>query len=201
MALPNDLSNIGSIANAVFNSISANATAVMSFTVSAIVANGSTGTANQVLTSNGTGLYWANTRSPLINDETVSAQSFYLSMVSSNSGALTNNVVSSTKLYFVPSTGTLNATIFNSLSDRAQKTNVSEIVDALQTVKSLRGAEFYWVDNNEKSAGVIAQDIEKTLPHLVQTSENGTKSVNYNGIIAYLIEAIKDLESKINKPQ
>ena len=52
--------------------------------------------------------------------------------------------------------------------------------------------------------GVIAQEVEKILPYLVRTGEN--KSVNYNGLIGVLIEAIKEqqkqieaLEKRINK--
>jgi hypothetical protein len=59
MALPNDLSNIGSIANAIYNSIAANTTAITSIYVNAVIANGSTGTSSQVLTSNGTGTFWS----------------------------------------------------------------------------------------------------------------------------------------------
>ena len=55
MSLPNDLSNIGSIANGIVNSITANSTAITT-----IIANGSFGTANQVLSSNGTSLYWGD---------------------------------------------------------------------------------------------------------------------------------------------
>jgi hypothetical protein len=42
---------------------------------------------------------------------------------------------------------------------------------------------------------VIAQEIEEVLPELVGTGD--TKSVNYNGIIGVLIEAIKELKSEI----
>ena len=55
MSLPNDLSNIGSIANGIVNSITANSTAITT-----IIANSSFGTANQVLSSNGTSLYWGD---------------------------------------------------------------------------------------------------------------------------------------------
>ena len=44
--------------------------------------------------------------------------------------------------------------------------------------------------------GVIAQDIEKVLPYVVETSENGIKSVNYINLIGLLIEGVKDLEKE-----
>jgi hypothetical protein len=99
----------------------------------------------------------------------------------------------------VPSTGTLNSTIFNSLSDENRKKDIYTVENALNTVGLMRGVEFIWKDNNEKSSGVIGQELEKVLPHLVQTNDDGIKSVNYSGIIAYLIQAIKELEAKIDE--
>jgi hypothetical protein len=165
-----------------------------------IHANGSLGSANQVLTSNGTVAFWANAGGAGANltANNTDTQTFYLPMANATTGSWTNGVVSDTKLFFVPSTGTLNATIFNSLSDAAEKTDVVEVSSGLSKILAIRGVEFNWKDNGEKSSGVIAQEIEQVLPHLVIT--NGVaKSVNYNGIIAYLIEAIRELEEKVRK--
>jgi len=130
-------------------------------------------------------------------DDVSTNTSQYLTMARSNTGELNSSYVASTKLYFNPNTGALNATDFNSLSDATQKKNVNDINDAIGIVNQLRGVEFEWVDNNKMSSGVIAQDLEKILPHLVETNDNGIKSVNYNGLIAYLIESIKQLSNKI----
>ena len=43
---------------------------------------------------------------------------------------------------------------------------------------------------------MIAQELEKVLPELVSGDEN--KTVNYNGIIGIIIEAIKELNIKID---
>jgi hypothetical protein len=42
----------------------------------------------------------------------------------------------------------------------------------------------------------IAQDVEKVLPELVNQSD--PKSVNYDGLIGLLIEAIKEQQEQIN---
>ena len=86
----------------------------------------------------------------------------------------------------------------DSLSDASLKENVEDIQNPIEIVKSLSGKEFTWKTSGRKSAGVIAQEIEQILPHLVQEDDAGIKSVNYLGVIAYLIEAIKELDSKIN---
>ena len=42
----------------------------------------------------------------------------------------------------------------------------------------------------------IAQQLEEHIPALVDTID-GKKTVNYDGIIAFLIEAIKELNAKL----
>jgi len=47
--------------------------------------------------------------------------------------------------------------------------------------------------------GVIAQEIEKVLPEIVNTAPDGTKSVAYTEIIPVLIEAIKEQQKEIEQ--
>jgi hypothetical protein len=161
-----------------------------------IVANGSIGSNGQVLTSNGTGMAWATAGgggSTLIAN-TTDTQTFYIPMANTTTGTWSNAVVSTTKLYFVPSTGTLNATIFNSLSDKKFKTDIKPVTNALDTLSKIDGVSFKWKESGTKSYGVIAQEIEKILPELVDGKD--IKSVNYAGIIAFLINAIKELDQR-----
>ena len=43
---------------------------------------------------------------------------------------------------------------------------------------------------------MIAQEVEKIFPELVTTNEN--KTVNYNGLIGVLIEAIREQQKQID---
>ena len=43
---------------------------------------------------------------------------------------------------------------------------------------------------------MIAQEVEEILPELVAET-NGTKSVNYNGLVGVLIEAVKELSTRV----
>lgn len=131
----------------------------------------------------------------VIADDTTTNATRYVGFVSTTSGTATTVNVASTKLYFNPSTGTLNATEFNSLSDEELKTNLKSIDNALDIVNSIEGYRFNWKDGNDASIGVMAQQLEGILPELVSTDRY--KSVNYNGLIAVLIEAIKQLNAKL----
>lgn len=92
---------------------------------------------------------------------------------------------------------TVTAADINSTSDRNLKKNVSTIENSLDIVNSLRGVSFDWKINDKKSYGVIAQELEEILPDLVTTKEN--KSVNYNGLVGVLIQAVKELSAEVEE--
>jgi len=47
--------------------------------------------------------------------------------------------------------------------------------------------------------GVIAQEIEKVLPEVVEERKSGYKAVKYEKIVPLLIEAIKDQQKQIDE--
>ena len=59
------------------------------------------------------------------------------------------------------------------------------------------GVSFNWKNTNESSIGVIAQEVEMVFAELVTMSEY--KSVNYNGLIGVLIEAVKEHKKEIEE--
>lgn len=93
--------------------------------------------------------------------------------------------------------GTVTATDFNSTSDINLKENVQTVENSLETIQSLRGVSFDWKESGKKSYGVIAQELQEVLPELVGTGE--VKSVNYNGLIGILIEAVKELSAEVEE--
>jgi hypothetical protein len=64
----------------------------------------------------------------------------------------------------------------------------------------MNGVYYDWVDShNAGSVGVIAQEIEKVLPEVVTTNDQGLKTVSYGNIVGVLIEAIKEQQVRIEK--
>jgi len=92
--------------------------------------------------------------------------------------------------------GVITATDFNSASDLSLKTNIQSISNPIDKILQINGVTFNWRENNNPSVGIIAQEIEKVFPELVN-GEN-PKTVNYNGLIGLLIEAIKEQQTEIN---
>ena len=81
-------------------------------------------------------------------------------------------------------------------SDVRLKTNISPI-KGFEIISGLRGVSFNWKGNGNASAGVLAQDVEVVMPQAVITAPDGMKSVEYDQLIAPLIEAVKELEARI----
>ena len=168
--------------------------------VTKISAGSTVGTAGSILTSTGTGLNWtAPVGGFSVTDDILSNLTYYPVFVNTTSGTPSQTSVSSTNLQFNPSTGTLSATIFTSLSDKTQKTNIKPIENPIELVKQLEGVRYDWINNQKPSIGVIAQDIEKVLPEVVETNSNGLKSVSYGNIVGVLIEAIKEQQIRIEE--
>jgi hypothetical protein len=98
--------------------------------------------------------------------------------------------------------GTLPATTTTTSSDFNLKTDIEPIDNALDKVLNLNGVYYNWKDktkfNDRHQIGVIAQDVEKIIPELVLTDDNGLKSVNYCQMVSVLIEAIKEQNNSIN---
>jgi predicted acyltransferase (DUF342 family) len=132
-----------------------------------------------------------------VADDTTTNQVFYPLLTQTTSGIVTSTKLSTTKLTFNPSTGTLTVVDLNSTSDVNLKENIKTIENSLKTVNSLRGVSFDWRETGESSYGVIAQELEEILPELVSQGE--TKSVNYNGLIGVLIEAVKELSNELKE--
>lgn len=98
---------------------------------------------------------------------------------------------------YLNATFTVTAADFNSTSDLDLKTNVNTVENSLDLINSLRGVSFDWKNTGKKSYGVIAQELEVVLPDLVTTQQN--KSVNYNGLVGVLIQAVKELSAEVEE--
>ncbi len=97
----------------------------------------------------------------------------------------------------ITATGDIAAANFNSTSDISLKGNIKIIEDPIKKILQLNGVTFNWKENQKPSIGVIAQELEEVLPELV--SQGDIKSVNYNGLIGVLIEAVKEQQKQIEE--
>ena len=126
---------------------------------------------------------------------------FVLNHDSNNGSLLEMYSAGSLTININGSNGTITATSVNQTSDQRLKTNIQTLDNGLEKTLQMRGVTYNWIDDNktqEKQTGLIAQEVEKVFPEFVHTDEEGMKSVNYAQMTAVLIEAVKELNSKIN---
>ena len=94
-------------------------------------------------------------------------------------------------------------------SDVRFKSHITPIENPLQKVLQLRGVHFDWNTkdfpdrkfSDQKAIGLIAQEVEKVLPEVVQTEKTpeGYKAVQYDKVVALLVEAIKEQQKQIDR--
>ena len=88
------------------------------------------------------------------------------------------------------------------VSDIALKTDIEMIPNALDKIDEVRGVTFTR-HNGQKSAGIIAQELEKVLPEAVREKKLALhdgkeyKTVEYDAIHGLLINCIKELKQEI----
>ena len=93
--------------------------------------------------------------------------------------------------------GVITATEFNATSDMRLKDNITAVQNPLDILAAISGVQFNWKSNGKEAVGVLAQEIEKVLPQIVNTNADGYKAVSYDSLIPILIEAIKELAAKV----
>ncbi|MDR1738485.1 MAG: tail fiber domain-containing protein [Candidatus Symbiothrix sp.] len=124
------------------------------------------------------------------------------------------------QMYFAADVTGVYASAYYTISDWNFKQNIENIQSPLSKVLQLRGVSYQlkplpvshlketeeltkWMDEkySKPRIGVIAQEIEKIVPEVVLTNEDGRKSVAYGEITGLLIEAIKEQQQLIDRQQ
>ena len=89
-------------------------------------------------------------------------------------------------------------------SDKRIKHDIEKIENATDKLEAINGYTYFLNGSKTKSGGVIAQELVEVMPeivHLRQGQENEPEyySVQYHGVIALLVEALKESNERIRK--
>ena len=111
---------------------------------------------------------------------------------------------SNTNMATIDTSGNFTATgNVGAYSDMALKEDIYQIENALEKVNKLRGVHFTRKSDNAKEIGVVANEVEKVVPELVDEHEDkelGTvKTMKYANTVGLLIEAVKDLSKQVEE--
>ena len=90
-------------------------------------------------------------------------------------------------------------TVFSE-SDVRLKSNITPIQNPYEIVKGMNGVMYSLkrdqVEPAKRYCGLIAQEVEKVLPEVVEVQSNGMLSLAYGNIVGVLVEAVKKLISE-----
>lgn len=102
--------------------------------------------------------------------------------------------------------GKVRASAFIANSDKRFKQNIQPITKALDKINAMAGVSYQFNTSlkgydlpSEQQFGLIAQDVQKVMPDIVHTDENGYLGIDYIKVIPLLIEAVKEQHSNITK--
>ena len=87
----------------------------------------------------------------------------------------------------------------SSTSDLSLKRDISTLSDSLEKILRLRGVSYNRRDqeDNGRQLGLIAQEVDEVFPELVTKDDDGVRSIAYLGLMAPLIEAVKELHAEV----
>ena len=86
-------------------------------------------------------------------------------------------------------------------SDARLKANIVSLGATLSKLLNIDGKAYTVKKNGEQKIGVLAQDIQEVFPELVSEDKEGMLSVNYQGLIPVLINALKEQQKEITRLQ
>ena len=93
----------------------------------------------------------------------------------------------------------VHATTMINYSDVSIKTNIQKINNALADITRLNGYQFTWIDSGKPDFGVLAQEVEKVFASMVSEDSKGIKAVNYTELLAPIIEAIHEINTRVDE--
>jgi len=96
--------------------------------------------------------------------------------------------------------GNLQVPSISEVSDIRKKTNIRNMPEMMgNKIMALRPVLYQLRDDLSKkqNTGLVAQEVEKVLPELVETDKDGMKSVNYTRLNVYLLKAIQEQQKQI----
>ena len=85
----------------------------------------------------------------------------------------------------------------SSSSDRRKKEDLQRIESTALNLEAVGGYTYRRLGEKNRQTGVLAQELEGSLPGLVRENSEGQKTVCYGSLISYLFEVLKQLRDEV----
>ena len=84
-------------------------------------------------------------------------------------------------------------------SDKRLKTSIKRIEKPVEKLSQLNGYTYQFKDKNVSTAGLLAQEVKEVLPTAVVEQDDGMLSLDYNAVIALLVETVNEQSKRIER--
>jgi hypothetical protein len=101
--------------------------------------------------------------------------------------------------YLLHVDGSVAATAFYYTSDERLKENIKPLEASLSKILKLNGISYRLKETGEEKIGLSAQEVKQVFPKAVNEDKNGMLSIDSSGLIASLVEAIKEQQKEIEE--
>lgn len=81
-------------------------------------------------------------------------------------------------------------------SDKRMKENIDRMDSPLSQIGKLAGYDYNYKGDDQRTGGVMAQDVRRVMPDAVAQGDNGMMAVNYPKVTGLLVEAVKELDRR-----
>jgi hypothetical protein len=81
-------------------------------------------------------------------------------------------------------------------SDKRMKENIDRMDSPLSQIGKLAGYDYNYKGDDQRTGGVMAQDVRRVMPEAVVQGDNGMMAVNYPKVTGLLVEAVKELDRR-----
>lgn len=144
----------------------------------------------------GTTNYWARVAIP--NNPSANVAAVNESLGGNSLLAILNETGTGASQFATYSASTsISSPAFLLTSDEKVKHDIHRITDPWRLLAPIHGYRFRFDADDRLSDGVLAQQVEKTMPELVRVNpDSGTKEVNYLGLFGAVIEELRHLRNQ-----
>ena len=81
-------------------------------------------------------------------------------------------------------------------SDKRMKENIDRMDSPLSQIGKLAGYDYNYKGDDQRTGGVMAQDVRRVMPDAVSMRNDGMMAVNYPKVTGLLVEAVKELDRR-----
>lgn len=150
---------------------------------------------------NGNNADWQDGATLLLRSSSYSGQSGYFYLISALSPSQRFDLVGKPD-GTLRWGGTFSASTLKATSDKRKKTNITKTSIDLSSLNAYR-YEFKKPSDADKGfhVGLIAQEVEKVLPEAVSKDDKGFLTLDYNAVVAVLVDEVNQLKSEIKQLQ